>query len=148
MENRGNANVKEAIPFFGVTDMQRSLKFYIDGLGFVMKLHWTPEGKLRWCMLQKDGARIMLQEFWKEGHLTGVPVEKLGAGVSVCFICEDALVLYHEFTRNGCSSSEPFVGNGMWVTELDDPDGYKLCFESYTDVPEETRYSDWIQRKK
>ena len=40
-------------------------------------------------------------------------------------------------------ASEPFVGNNMWVTGLTDPDGYKLYFESPTDVPEETKYSEW-----
>jgi hypothetical protein len=30
----------------------------------------------------------------------------------------------------------------MWVTSLRDPDGYRLEFESPTDVPEETRYSE------
>jgi hypothetical protein len=30
----------------------------------------------------------------------------------------------------------------MWVTILTDPDGYKLDFESPTNVPEETVYSD------
>jgi hypothetical protein len=29
----------------------------------------------------------------------------------------------------------------MWVTSLTDPDGYRLDFESRTDVPEETVYS-------
>ena len=29
----------------------------------------------------------------------------------------------------------------MWVTSVLDPDGYKLEFESYTDVPEETVFS-------
>ncbi len=43
----------------------------------------------------------------------------------------------------GNKVSEPFVGNGMWVIGLSDPDGYRLEFESYTDVAEETRYSDW-----
>ena len=26
----------------------------------------------------------------------------------------------------------------MWVTSLRDPDGYRVEFESYTDVPEDT----------
>jgi hypothetical protein len=29
----------------------------------------------------------------------------------------------------------------MWVTILADPDGYKLDFESPTNVPEETTYT-------
>lgn len=31
----------------------------------------------------------------------------------------------------------------MWVTGVKDPDGYNLYFESMTDVPEETKYSEW-----
>jgi hypothetical protein len=30
----------------------------------------------------------------------------------------------------------------MWVTSLSDPDGYRLDFESTTDVPEETEFSE------
>lgn len=30
----------------------------------------------------------------------------------------------------------------MWVTSLRDPDGYRLEFESLTDVPEETVFSE------
>jgi len=85
---------------------------------------------------------IMLQEFWKEGQHDNTPDGKLGQGVSICFICEDALAIYREVTAKGIQASRPFVGNGMWVTSLNDPDGYKLEFESYTDVPEDTEYSD------
>jgi hypothetical protein len=62
-------------------------------------------------------------------------------GVSVCFVCKDALAIYREATARGIEASRPFVGNGMWVTSLTDPDGYRIDFESKTDVPEETQYS-------
>jgi hypothetical protein len=58
-------------------------------------------------------------------------------------MCEDALVFYNEVISKNVEASEPFVGNNMWVTGLTDPDGYKLYFESPTDVPEETKYSEW-----
>ncbi len=29
-------NVKQAVPFFSVTDIDASLRFYVDGLGFVL----------------------------------------------------------------------------------------------------------------
>ncbi len=32
----------------------------------------------------------------------------------------------------------------MWVTSVEDPDGYKIEFESLTDVPEETIFSETI----
>jgi len=123
-------NVKQAVPFFGVRDIQASLRFYLDGLGFTKTNEWTPEGKLRWCWLEHGEASLMLQEFWggNDQHPANVPQEKLGVGVSICFICEDALALYHEFKARGVAASQPFVGNGMWVISVTDPDGNRLDF--------------------
>ena len=81
----------------------------------------------------------MLQEYRKDLHSnSGRPEAKLGLGVSICFQCKDALALYKDFKSRGIEAKRPFVGNGMWVTTVEDPDGYKLDFESFTDVPEET----------
>jgi catechol 2,3-dioxygenase-like lactoylglutathione lyase family enzyme len=70
-----SVNVKQAVPFFGVTNMEASLRFYVDGLGFKMKHSWIPDraedkpdGRIRWCWLQLGDAAIMLQEFLPE-HL-------------------------------------------------------------------------------
>lgn len=141
-EPKTEPNVKQAVPFFAVSSMEESLRFYIDGLGFEMTIKWIDEGKLRWCWLQLGGAALMLQEFRKEGHDSWVPAGKVGEGVSICFICEDALAIYRELISRGIKASRPFVGNGMWVTSVTDPDGYKLDFESVTDVPEETELSE------
>ena len=135
-------NVKQAVPFFAVSDMQASLCFYVDGLGFKMTLKWIDEGKLRWCWLERGGAAMMLQEFRKTGHDSWTPRGKVGEGVSICFICNDALAIYHEVTSRGIEASRPFVSNGMWNIALSDPDGYRIEFESNTDVPEGTRYSE------
>jgi len=89
---------------------------------------------LRWCWLEIGEAALMLQEFRLEG--------KVGLGVSICFTCEDALKIYREITARGIAAKRPFVGNGMWVTEVSDPDGYKLFFESQTDTAEDTVYSE------
>ena len=135
-------NVKQAVPFLRVTDMQQSLRYYMDGLGYSMKHKWIDGGKLRWCWLTIGAAALMLQEFWKEGPHAGRPEGKLGQGVSLVFICEDAVAIYREITSRGIDASEPQVGNSMWVTVLIDPDGYQLEFESPTDTPEETKLSD------
>jgi hypothetical protein len=82
----------------------------------------------------------MLQEFRSEGHDAWVPEGKVGEGVSIYFICQDALAIYHEVSARGVKASTPFVGNAMWVTGMSDPDGYQLYFESDTDAPEETIY--------
>jgi len=136
------ANVRQAVPFFLVTDMEVSLPFYVAGLGFRMTKQWVHEGRLRWCWLELGETALMLQEFWREGPHAGKPEGKLGQGVSICFICRDALELYHEFIARKIEAARPFVGNGMWVTSVTDPDGYRLEFESPTDVPEETVYAE------
>jgi len=143
LETKTATNVEQAVPFFRVSNVEASIRYYVDGLGFQMTKKWIDEGKLRWCWLQHGGAALMLQEFRKEGHDSWVPAGKVGEGVSICFQCKDALEIYREITSRGIPASEPFVGNGMWVTSLSDPDGYKIDFESPTDVLEETKFSEW-----
>src|SRR5262245_46229384 len=141
-ENKTEPNVKQAVPFFAVANIERSVRYYVDGLGFEMTKKWIDEGTLRWCWLQNGGAAIMLQEFRTAGHDSWVPQGKLGQGVSICFICKDAPAIYREVKSRGLEASRPFVGNSMWVTSLSDPDGYRIDFESYTDVPEDTQYPE------
>jgi lactoylglutathione lyase len=135
-ETKTAANVEESVPFFGVTNMEASLRFYMDGLGFEMPLKWVVDGSVRWCRLQHGGAAIMLQEFRNDR----VPAGKLGLGVSVSFTCKDALAIYHQAKARGIATKTPFVGNGLWVTALVDPDGYRIDFASPTDAPEESEY--------
>jgi lactoylglutathione lyase len=135
-------NIKQAVPFFGITDIEASLRFYVDGLGFAIKYRWEPDGRIRWCWLERDGVVLMLQEFWKDGRPGGAPPGTLGNGMSVCFMCEDAIAVYHESLARGLSPARPFVGNRLWVTSFVDPDGYRVDFESPTDAEEETVYAD------
>jgi hypothetical protein len=59
-------------------------------------------------------------------------------------MCADAIAIYHEARSRGLDPARPFVGNKRWVTSLRDPDGYRLEFESPTDVPEGTEYAESI----
>jgi len=139
-------NVKQAVPFFGVTNMESSLRFYVDGLGFKMKNSWIPDraedhpdGRIRWCWLELGDAAIMLQEFLPQFR----PKETLGTGASVSFMCQDALALYREFKSRGVQTRKrPFVGNRLWVVPVTDPDGYHMEFSSPTDAPEESELEE------
>jgi lactoylglutathione lyase len=119
-----SVNVKQAVPFFGVTNMESSLRFYVDGLGFKMKNYWIPDraedhpdGRIRWCWLELGEAAIMLQEF----------------------LPEHALAIYREFQSRGVQTRKrPYVGNRLWVVPVTDPDGYRMEFASPTDAPEES----------
>lgn len=134
--------VDRVVPFFAVREMQNSLAFYLDGLGFEMAGKWVDEGVIRWCNLQMGNAELMLQEFRTEGHDSRQFSENKGEGVSLFFFCDDAVAYYRDVLSRGIDASEPQVGNGMWVTSMADPDGYNLYFQSATNVPEETRLSE------
>jgi lactoylglutathione lyase len=62
------SNVKQAVPFFNVTDIDASLRFYVDGFGSVLTNQWVPEGRVRWCWLELGDAAVMLQEYWRDGR--------------------------------------------------------------------------------
>lgn len=143
-----SANIKQTVPFFAVSNMETSLRFYTEGLGFEIKYKWVPHDKIEWCFLQRDSGTLMLQQPRKDDHHPGMPEGKLGVGISIFFICEDALAIYHELIAKCIDASEPFVSNTMWLTSLKDPDGYSIEFESSTDTPEGTLYSDYKQEIK
>jgi len=147
-------NVRQAVPFFSVRNMDVSLKFYIEGLGFNMKHWWipdrekdNPDGRIRWCWLELGEAALMLQEFANHGEhwesqMPEIP-ENLGFGVSINFQCQDSLALYREFKSRGVAfAKKPFVGNRVWCVNVIDPDGYKLWFNSPTDAPEESELQE------
>ena len=135
-------NVRQAVPFFNVKDIEASLRFYVDGLGFRMTHQWEPDGRIRWCWLELGQVAVMLQQYWKDGRPGGWPTGPLGQGMSICIMCADAIAVYHDSRARGLKPETPFVGNHLWVTSFTDPDGYRLDFESPTDVPEDTVYSD------
>ena len=132
------ANIKDVVPFFRVADMKTSLAFYVDALGFTVEQSWVDRGHVRWCWLKLGGAAVMLQEFRRKGQDSWVPDGRVGEGVILYFMCDDAIQVWREARAAGLDPSRPEVGNNMWVTGLDDPDGYRLEFESLTDEPEDS----------
>lgn len=131
-------NVTQAVPFFHVKDMAASLRFYVDSLGFSLKSKWTPDdpNRIRWCWLEAGRGALMLQENIPGHEKTGVP----GEGVSVTYMCKDALAIFRSAAAKGLSPKRPFVGNNLWVVSFTDPDGFRVDFQSPTDVAEETEY--------
>ncbi|HKY97248.1 MAG TPA: GNAT family N-acetyltransferase [Gemmatimonadaceae bacterium] len=131
------ANARQAVPFFRVADITRSLAFYVDGLGLKKTREWVVEGKLKWCWLELGDAALMLQEIETEDTRRTAADAPKGVGVAINFIAMDAIAVYRGLQSRNIEASRPFVGNGMWVTRVTDPDGYELYFESPTDAPEE-----------
>ena len=64
--------VLQSIPYLRVRDMQRSIAFYVDGLGFELKDSSTAEDGLFWASLSLDACQLMLSHrpsrFLADGH--------------------------------------------------------------------------------
>ena len=85
-------NVRQAVPFLSVANMEASLRFYVSGLGFKMTKNWIVEGEVRWCWLEIGDAAVMLQQFPTEGRNSWRPSGKVGEGmIPKLRSCIDAL---------------------------------------------------------
>ena len=47
-ETTKKPNILQTVPFLRVSDMEASLHFYVDGLGFEIQQKWIPENKIEW----------------------------------------------------------------------------------------------------
>ena len=135
-------NVTGVAALLMVTSMERSLAFYVDGLGFTIHNRWIPDGKLRWCWMSLGGAALMLQEAVESTRQKMTAAGKLGNGSALYFQCKDAVAIYRQAKERGIAGREPQVGNFNWEVFLHDPDGYSINFCSPTDLPEETLLSE------
>ena len=140
-EVQATVQIEQTVPFFWVRDIQRSRAFFEKTLGFTLKRQWVDGGRLQWCWLARDGAAVMLQEIAGEAARSGITASS-APSVAIYFICNDALAFYRELRSRGVEVRRPTVGNGMWVVEIDDPDGRRLFFESATVTPEGTEYRE------
>lgn len=136
-------NVTGVVPLLWVTDIERALAFYVNGLGFTVQNRWTPDGRLRWCCMSLGGAALMLQEATESNRENMLSAGKLGNGAALYFQCADAIAIYREAAQRGIHPvREPQVGNSAWEIFFADPDGYQINFSSPTEVPEERLLSE------
>ena len=121
------SGLHELAPLVMVHDMQRSVSFYCDLLGFEICSKWEPDGKLCWCRLERGGAALMLQQDCPEDG----PPQGRGRGVAFFLGCQDVDQLHAELRERGLELTTPQVAfYGMKQVYFCDPDGYELCFQS------------------
>jgi uncharacterized glyoxalase superfamily protein PhnB len=114
-------------PLLNVTDINRSVAFYCNQLGFTLTESYSPHDQLCWCRLQRGGAAFMLQ---LASEKDGSPSERT-RGVIFYFFCTDADALHAEFAAAGLTLAPPEkTFYGMNQLSLTDPDGYSLCFQN------------------
>ncbi len=117
--------MRSAAPGFTVNDIQKSLAWYRDVLGFIVKERWDHEGKLAGVEMLAGSVSFMLsQDDWKKGR-----DRAKGEGVRIyCTTAQDVDVLAKRIkARGGTLTQEPHDEPwGMRDFALVDPDGYKI----------------------
>ena len=117
--------MRSAAPGFTVNDLDKSLAWYRDVLGFVVEERWEQEGKLTGVELRAGDVTFMIgQDDWKKGR-----DRKKGEGFRLyCSTTQDIDALAEGIkARGGKLDSEP--RNQPWGTRdfaLTDPDGFKI----------------------
>lgn len=112
-------------PSFTVSDLERSVRFYTEILGFVVGERWTDGGVLRGVMLKAGACELGLsQDDWAKGR-----DRKKGEGVRVwCRTAQHIDTLAARIkAAGGRLTEEP--RNQSWggrSLSVDDPDGFHL----------------------
>lgn len=128
------------VPELNVTNIKKTLEFYIDILGFEMKYGRPEEG---FAYLDKEGAQIMVEEMQQSDRTwITAPLEKpYGRGINFQIEIADVDGLYQklrsmnyplfmEIEEKWYRTGDTMGGNKQFLAQ--DPDGYLLRF--FTDL--------------
>ncbi len=121
----GGLRLRSAGPSFTVNDLQKSLAFYRDALGFREGERWERDGTLMGVELKAGSVRVWIgQDDWKKGRdrlkgggfrvyfETSQDVDQLAAGIKA---------------RGGTLAEEPHTTPwGSRSFAVTDPDGFKM----------------------
>jgi len=116
-------------PFFIVANLEASVSFYVDKLGFTV-LHQGPEGDPYWAMIGRDHIAIMLKTI--TGEVRPVPnyTRHPWAAWDAYISTDDPEGLFGEYRSRGVLFRKPLHINSdrLLGFELQDADGYVLFF--------------------
>ena len=119
--------LRQITPSFTATDLQRSIAFYRDVLGFLVGEEWRENGALAGCEIHAGAVTFMLGQ---DDFAKGKDRPK-GIGTRVwCHTTQDLDRLAGEIkARGGVLDQEPqLMPWGDRVFMITDPDGFKLTF--------------------
>src|SRR5579864_3764695 len=116
-----------ARPVLHVTDVEASLRFYVDRLGFTSPWRYDEDGKAYVAQVDRQGCALILAKTWPEKVGKGLIFISLNvepATREAAIAAVDALRV--ELEAKGASVKEGSWGYRLLV--VDDPDGNQLFF--------------------
>ncbi len=122
-------NLVSISPFFIVKDLQASIAFYRERLGFQLDFQ-GPDGDVYYARVSRDGIGIMLKAILPDvlpcPNHTRHPWARWDAYIYTL----DPDTLFAEFRHRGVPFGKElsFIDDGLWGFEITDADGYVLAF--------------------
>ena len=125
----GPRNLVSISPFFIVKDLQASIAYYIDHLGFQLDFQ-GPEGDVSYGHVSRDGIGIMLKTILPEVPPRPNHTRHEWARWDAYIYTLNPDPLFDEFKQRGASFMKElsFIDDGLWGFEVSDRDGYVVAF--------------------
>jgi catechol 2,3-dioxygenase-like lactoylglutathione lyase family enzyme len=113
-----------ARPVLHVADVEVSLRFYVNRLGFTSPWRYEEDGRARVAQVERQGCALILADTWPE---------KIGKGLIFISFNEtrEAQIAALDALRAELEGQGVSVKEGSWGYQLlvvDDPDGNQLFF--------------------
>ena len=126
-----------ARPVLHVKDVEASLRFYVDRLGFTSPWHFDEDGRTFVAQVDRQGCALILSSQWPEKMGKGLMFISLNLEREMQIAALDALRA--EFEAKGVAVKEGRWGYRLLV--VDDPDGNQLFFN----YPNETASGEIVR---
>ena len=126
---RASRNLVSISPFFIVKDLQASIAYYVERLGFRLDFQ-GPEGDPYYAGVTRDGIGIMLKAITPEVLPRPNRTRHEWARWDAYVYALDPDALFEEFRQRGASfvTELSFIDKGLWGFEISDADGYVVAF--------------------
>ena len=122
-----------ARPVLHVSDVEASLRFYVDRLGFTSPWQYDEDGKARVAQVDRQGCALILAD---AAHNSSIKADRIGKGLVFISLnveppSREAATAALEALRAELEAKGVPVKDGSWGYRLlvvDDPDGNQLFF--------------------
>jgi catechol 2,3-dioxygenase-like lactoylglutathione lyase family enzyme len=128
-DEEANKNLASISPFFIVKDLQVSISYYIERLGFQLDFE-GPDGDAYYARVSRDGIGVMLKAILPDVLPQPNHTRHEWARWDAYIYTLDPDALFDEFSQRGASFVKKlsFIDEGLWGFEVTDADGYVLAF--------------------
>ena len=123
-----------ARPVLHVKDVEASLRFYVDQLGFTIPWRYGEDGRVFVAQVDRQGCALILCDMWPEKIGKGLMFISLNVELET----REAAVAALDALRAELESRGAPVKEGWWGYRLlvvDDPDGNQLFFNYPNETP-------------